>query len=61
MHLFGALVPIAFFALYFAALALSVGVWWRVHLWAGAVAMAGAVGWLVAYAFAPSPRAEARD
>lgn len=43
-------VPVALFALYFVAVGLFLdGVWWSVHVWTGAVAMAGMVGWAVSY------------
>lgn len=38
----------SFGLLYFAALALSGGVWWSVHLWLGVVVMAAAAAWLLA-------------
>ncbi len=52
-RLFAFAVPVVFYALYFATLALTSGVWWTVHLWAGSVVMAGVVGWLLSYAFVP--------
>jgi hypothetical protein len=44
-------VPVLFYALYFLTLALTGGVWWTVHLWAGAILMSGIAGWLLSYAF----------
>jgi Tol biopolymer transport system component len=41
------LVPAWFFALYFATIALTSGVGWTVHLWLGAIVIAGAIGLLV--------------
>ena len=46
-------VPVIFYALYFATLALTDGLWWTIPLWAGAIVMAGIVGWLLSYAFVP--------
>ncbi|MCL4559487.1 MAG: hypothetical protein M1281_02590 [Chloroflexi bacterium] len=46
-------VPVVFYALYFLTLALTGGVWWTVHLWAGAILLAGVAGWLLSYAFVP--------
>jgi hypothetical protein len=46
-------VPVVFYALYFATLALTGGIWWTIHLWAGAIVLAGVVGWLLSYAFVP--------
>lgn len=46
-------VPAVFYALYFLTLALTGGVWWTVHLWAGAILLSGIAGWLLSYAFLP--------
>lgn len=46
-------VPVAFFAFYFLALALTDGVWWTIHVWAGAILLSGIAGWLLSYAFVP--------
>jgi len=46
-------VPVVFYALYFLTLALTGGVWWTVHLWAGAILLSGVAGWLLSYAFLP--------
>ena len=53
LRLFAAAVPALWAGGYFAALALAGGIWWSVHLWAGAIAMAGIAGWLLSYAFVP--------
>lgn len=45
--------PVIFYALYFATLALTGGIWWSIHLWTGAIGLAGVVGWLLSYAFVP--------
>jgi hypothetical protein len=42
-------VPAIFYALYFGALALMGGVWWSIHMWAGVIVMAGAVGLFMSY------------
>lgn len=55
---FAFLVPVVFYALYFATLALTGGIWWSVALWAGAIVLAGVVGWLLSYAFVPPVLAE---
>ncbi len=52
-RLFAFSVPVVFYALYFVNLLLGEGVWWTVHLWAGAIVMAGIAGWLLSYAFVP--------
>ena len=50
---FAFVVPIIFYALYFATLALTGGMWWTIHVWAGAMVMAGIVGWPLSYTFVP--------
>lgn len=52
-RLFAVSVPVVFYALYFANLWLTAGLWWTVHLWAGSTVIAGVVGWLLSYAFVP--------
>ncbi len=39
--------------LYLVVLDLTVGIWWTVHMWVGAIVLAGNVGWLITYAFVP--------
>jgi Tol biopolymer transport system component len=41
------LVPATFFATYFAAVALTTGIGWSIHLWLGAIVIAGVIGLLV--------------
>jgi hypothetical protein len=54
-RLFAALLPATLHALYLAAIAASVGVWWSAHLTFGAVTLAALAGWLVSYlVFAPA-------
>ncbi len=60
LRLFAFAVPVAFYALYFATLALTSGVWWTIHRWVGAIVMAGVAGWLISYAFVP-PTASAKQ
>lgn len=50
---FAFVVPTLFYALYFTTLALTGGIWWNIPLWAGAIVLAGVVGWLLSYAFLP--------
>lgn len=57
-RLFAFGVPVLFYALYFLTLALTGGVWWTVHLWAGAILLSGVAGWLLSYAFVPPQIAE---
>lgn len=60
LRLFAFAVPVIFYTLYFATLMLTGGVWWTVHLWAGAIFLAGIAGWLLSYAFV-SPAAPAEQ
>ena len=38
------LVPALFFAAYFAAVAVTTGIGWSIHLWLGAIVIAGVIG-----------------
>jgi len=53
LRLFAVAIPVMFYALHFAAWGLTTGIWWSVHLWAGAIILAGAVGWALSCAFVP--------
>jgi Tol biopolymer transport system component len=53
LRLFAAVVPVVFIAAYFAALALTLGMGWTVHLWAGSIVLAGTAGWLLSYLVSP--------
>ncbi|HET6780962.1 MAG TPA: hypothetical protein VFH67_02580 [bacterium] len=46
-------VPVLLYATYFAALALTTGTWWSVHLWTGAIVLAGLVGLLMSFMVVP--------
>lgn len=48
LQAFAALFPMAMYATYFAVLLATDGLWWTIHLWAGAVFLAGVAGWLLA-------------
>ena len=52
-RLFAFAVPVVFYLCYFEALQLMKGWWWSVHLWTGAVVLAGLVGWLLSYLILP--------
>lgn len=53
VRVFAFLAPAILYGLYFAALALAGPIWWSVHMWAGAVVLAGLAGWLVSYLVVP--------
>ena len=46
-QLFGFLLPIIFYVLYFGALQLAQGIGWTIHVWAGAMFLAGVIGLLL--------------
>ena len=55
-RLFAVAVPTIVYGLYFLVLQLTGdGVWWTVHLWAGAIGMAGVVGLLMSFLVVPPP------
>lgn len=53
LRLYAALVPAVLYTLYVLALAIDGGIWWRVHLWMGAITLAAITGWLMSYLIAP--------
>lgn len=52
-RLFAFLAPVMFYIFYFATLAFYASIWWTVHVWTGAIVLAGIVGWLLSYAYLP--------
>jgi hypothetical protein len=54
-RLFAAAVPVLLTTLHFGTLALTVGVWWSVHLWTGTIVLTGLVGLLVSLLLVPPP------
>jgi hypothetical protein len=54
LRLFAFSVPTILFALFFVTLILTAGIWWSVHLWTGAVFLAGVVGLLLSFLSHPS-------
>ncbi len=52
-RLFGALVPVVLFTLYFGALYLTAGIHWTIHMWLGCVAIAAIAGWLISLLVVP--------
>lgn len=52
-RLFAFLAPVMFYTFYFAALSMNDGLWWSIHMWSGAIVLAGVVGWLLSYAYLP--------
>jgi hypothetical protein len=57
------LVPAIVTAACLGTLALAQGLWWSIHLWTGAVVLAGATGWLVSLVapVASAPAVRAKD
>lgn len=56
LRFFAATVPATLTAAHFATVAVTEGLAWTVHLWIGAVFLAGVVGLLVSYLVVPSAR-----
>jgi hypothetical protein len=54
VRVFAFVVPTVLYALYFWGLIRADGVWWPVHLWAGAPVVAGLTGWLVSLVAVPA-------
>jgi hypothetical protein len=54
-RLFAFTMPVVFYLGYFGALWLLKGWWWSVHLWTGAILLAGLAGWLLSYCILPPP------
>jgi hypothetical protein len=53
LRLFAFGVPFVFWGVFFLARRVRDGIWWPIHVWAGAVVMAGAVGLIVSFAVLP--------
>jgi hypothetical protein len=53
VHLLATLLPMVVYGTYFATLALAGGMWWTIHLWGGAIFLAGVVGLLLAILAVP--------
>lgn len=49
LRLFAFSVPATLFALFFVMFIRTTGIWWSIHLWTGAVFLAGVVGLLLSY------------
>ncbi len=54
LRLFVFVVPVVLYGLYFLTIALIAGIWWRIHTWAGAMALAGIVAVLLSYLVTPA-------
>jgi hypothetical protein len=53
LRAFAALVPMIVCALYFLAAQLAVGISWSIHLWAGSIVIAGAIGLMLSLLVVP--------
>jgi len=53
LRTFAFALPAALYLFYFLA-AFTVGIWWTIHFWTGAIVLAGISGWLVSYLLVPS-------
>ena len=53
---FAMAVPLVLYLIYFLTLIVTRGIWWSVHMWAGAIVLAGVTGLLVSYLLVPPAR-----
>lgn len=53
-------VPTLYYALYFVSIAQTGGISWVIHIWAGAIVLAGFAGLLVSYVALPGEQTQAR-
>jgi hypothetical protein len=58
LRIFSFAVPFVLYTLYFLALLFTVGIWWSIHLWVGAIVLASVVGLLLSYLLVPPPLPE---
>lgn len=60
LRLFAFGLPFCQYLFYFLAVELHGGIWWSIHLWTGAIVIAGITGWIASYAVFPptSPLSE---
>ncbi len=49
VRFFATLIPIIIYSAYTATIFLTSGTWWSIHLWTGAIVMAGITGFLLSY------------
>ena len=59
-HVFAFAAPAAMTTFYLLFLEATTGIWWQIHFWAGAVLVAGMMGWLVSFVALPGDAARAR-
>jgi hypothetical protein len=59
-RIFAAATPMTYFITYFLALMATGRVWWSVHMWTGAIVMAGMIGLLMSWLVLPPPSPEER-
>lgn len=52
-HAFAFAQPVALYAIYFGMLAYTGTIYWTLHMWLGAIFLAGGVGWLLSYLVMP--------
>lgn len=58
VRIFAILTPIIIYSAYTLVIFLTSGTWWSIHLWAGAIAMAGITGFLLSYLIIEPARGE---
>jgi Tol biopolymer transport system component len=59
-RVFAAVAPALYYAVYFAGVQATGGIGWTIHMWTGAIVIAGLIGWLLSYLVVPPVRADHR-
>jgi hypothetical protein len=54
LRIFITVLPTVQYLLYFVILLTTVGLWWSIHMWTGAIVLTGVMGWLMSYLVIPS-------
>lgn len=49
LRLFAFAVPLTYYLFQFLSLKVTKGIWWSIHMWTGAIVLAGVAGWLLSY------------
>lgn len=53
LRIFSFAVPASFLVAYFFIMALTTGIWWTIHMWAGSIVMAGFAGLMLSFVVLP--------
>ncbi|MCC7451798.1 MAG: hypothetical protein IT324_30595 [Anaerolineae bacterium] len=61
MRVFGFVLPVIWWGLFFLTLATTQGMWWSIHVWTGVLFMAGCAGLLISFLAVPPQMPTAAD